>query len=312
MPISNYPKGFGAGVNISGLPRLDVFSGKVFWVDSATGSNGAKGTAERPFATLTKAIAACTANQGDIIMLKPNHAETITGVGGLTFNIAGIFVIGLGTHNQRPRFLMDGATTVTALVSAADVTIHNIVLASGHLLVATGFDVTAKGCHIDKCSFEDNTTAENWGSPVKATGAANTADGLKVTRCTWVPLVATVNSLEFVEITDDIRELVIEDNFIVHEGTASPLVLQAGSKVMHVAKINNNFLSHKMTAGDLLIDNGGATNSGIVSNNFVGNADVTGAQGGGAATGMRFFNNLYTSTATESGALEPAADTPLT
>mgnify|MGYP001616543429 CR=1 FL=1 len=311
-PISSYPSGFGSGLSVRGLPILQTFGGNVFWVDSARGSNGNKGTRQRPFATLDYAIGRCTANQGDIILLRENHAETITGIGGITADIAGITIIGLGTYNQRPRFLMDGGTSVTFVVTAADVTISNLVFASGHLLITTCFNVTGVGCHIDRCEFSDNTTAENWATPVKATGAANTADGLKVTNCRWVPLIASVNELEFVEITDDIREMVIANNFIAHEGTASPLVLQAGTKVMHCAYIVNNHLSHKMTAGDLLIDNGGATNSGIIAYNFCGNADVTGAQGGGAATGMRFFENLYTSTAVDSGALEPAADTPLT
>ena len=66
-----------------------------------------------------------------------------------------------------------------------------------------------------------------------------------------------------------------------------------------------------MRANDLFINNGGSTNSGIAAFNFIGNADVTGAQDGGAATGLRFFENYYTSTAVDSGAIYPAADTPL-
>lgn len=291
-----------------------VTTGSIFFVDSATGTDAAGygQNPDAPVATLDYAIGLCTANKGDRIYVMPNHAETVTGVGGITADVAGITIIGLGSYNQRPRFLMDGGTTVTFAVSAADVTVRNLVFASGHLLVAACFVVTGKGCWIDQCEWADNTTAENWGTPVKATGAANTADGLRITNCRWVPLVATVNALEFVEITDDIRDLVIANNFIAHEGTASPLVLQAGTKVMHAAYIVDNHLSHKMTAGDLLIDNGGSTNSGIIARNFVGNADVTGAQEGGAATGMRFFENLYTSTAVDSGALAPVADTPLT
>ena len=286
--------------------------GKTFYVDSVTGSAGSSGlTPDDAVTTITLAIAKCTENKGDTVIVLPNHAETITGVGGLTVDKAGITIQGLGNYNQRPRLLMDGGTTVTCAVPAADVTIRNIEFAAGHLLVATGIDTTAPGATYENLAFTDNTTAENWGSPFKATGAANTADGLTIRNCTWTPLVATVNALEFLEITDDIRNLVVEGNTIIHEGTASPLVLQAGTKVMQCARLVGNYLSHKMTAGDLLIDNGGATNSGIVADNYVGNADVTGAQGGGAATGMRFFNNLYTSTATESGALEPAADTPL-
>jgi hypothetical protein len=290
-----------------GVPTL----GKDIYVDSVTGADTSDGAVPgRALATLDAAFAKCTANKGYRIILLPNHAETVTAAGGITHDVAGVSVIGLGNYNQRPRILMD-AGTASYDVTAADAYIDNIVFASGHLLSAFCFDVTGVGCHINNCQFDDNTTAENWGTPVKATGAANTADGLKITGCRWTPLVATVNALEFLEITDNIDDLVVSDNWISHEGTASPLILQAGSKVMHNAFIVDNFLSHKMTAGDLFLNNGGATNSGVVARNFCGNADVTGAQLGGAATGMRFFENLMTSTAVASGALEPVADTPL-
>lgn len=286
--------------------------GKDLYVEADTGSDNSDGlTPDRALATLDAAFALCTADKGYQVFCLPNHSETVTAAGGIAHDVAGVSVYGLGNYNQRPRILMD-AGTASYDMSAADGYIENVVFASGHLLSAFCFDVTAVGAHIHNVQFDDNTTAENWGTPVKATGAANTADGLKITSCRWTPLVATVNALEFLEITDNIDDLVVADNWIAHEGTASPLILQAGSKVMHNAFIVDNFLSHKMTSGDLLIDNGGATNSGVIARNFCGNADVTGAQGGGAATGMRFFENLYTSTATESGALEPAADTPLT
>ena len=287
--------------------------GKDYFVHSGTGADTSDGrTPDTALATLDAAFGTnyATANQGDRIFLLPGHAETVTAAGGIAHDVAGVSVIGLGNYNQRPRILMD-AGTASYDISAADAYIENVVFASGHLLSAFCFDVTAVGAHIHNCQFDDNTTAENWGTPVKATGAANTADGLKITNCRWTPLVATVNALEFLEITDDIDDLVVADNWIIHEGIASPLILQAGSKVMHNAVIVDNFLSHKMTSGDLFIDNGGATNSGIIARNFCGNADVTTDQEGGAATGMRFFENLYTSTAVASGALVPVADTPL-
>ena len=309
MSFTDFPH----GITSFGVPLLGgnpgPITGSVFFVDSLTGLNSnAGGSPSTAFATLDWAIGKCTANKGDVIYLMPNHAETVTGIGGVTADIAGISIIGLGNFNQRPRLLMDGGTTVTFAVSAADVTIENIVMASGHLLVATGFDVTGKGCWIDQVEFADNTTAENWGSPVKATGAVNTADGLKVTNCRWVPLVATVNSLEFVEITDDIDGLVVTGNVIICEGTATPLILQAGTKVMTNIFVVWNFLSHKMTAGALFMSNGGTGNSGIVAHNRFGHADVTTTHDWGAVTGLRLFDNLSTSVDNLSGVILPAAD----
>lgn len=283
--------------------------GDTYYVDSAIDMISGV-SPEEAVGTLDEAFALTTANQGDVIVVMPNHAETVTAAGGIAHDVAGVSVIGLGNYNQRPRILMD-AGTATYDVSAADAYIENIVFASGHLLSAVCFDVTAVGCHINNVHWDDNTTAENWGTPVKATGAANSADGLKVTNCRWTPLVATVNALEFIEITDNIDDLVISGNYISHEGTASPVFLQAGSKVMHNAVITHNFLSHKMTTGDLAWNNGGSTNSGVIAHNRIGHADVTGAHELGAATGMRFFDNLSVSTAILSGVVIPAIDVDL-
>lgn len=284
--------------------------GKYIYVDSAV--DGASGASpSEAVGTLDEAFALCTANRGDTIVVMPNHAETVTGVGGITADVAGVTVIGLGSYNQRPRFLMDGGTTVTVAVTAADVTFRNLVFASGHLLVTACFVVTAVGFWADQLEFCDNTTAENWATPFKATGAANTADGLKITNCRWVPLISSVNALEFIEITDDIADLVVLNNLIVHEGTASPLILQAGTKVMTRVNVGWNMVSHKQTSGDLMFDNGASANSGVIHHNFCRSAD-TDAQLNGAVGGCGFWDNFLAGASTVSGAIEPAAETPLT
>ena len=156
--LSNYPGGFPNGVSIRGMTAFESFAGNVFWLSSSRGADTGKGTRDRPFATLDYAIGRCTANNGDVIMVMPNHAETITGVGGITVDVDGISIIGMGSFNQRPRFLMDGGTTVSAVISAADATLRNLVFASGHASVATLFGITGVGAHIDFCEATDNTT----------------------------------------------------------------------------------------------------------------------------------------------------------
>src|SRR3990167_7643231 len=144
------------------IPLGLLRSGDLYWVDSATGADTVNnGTFEKPFDSLDYAIGACTANHGDYIVIKANHAETITGVGGITADIAGITIIGLGNGGQRPRFLMDGAATVTFAVTGADTTIKNCVFAAGHADVATCFDLDAVGFTLIECEFVENIAAEN-------------------------------------------------------------------------------------------------------------------------------------------------------
>lgn len=310
--ISNYPNGFTPGVSMRGLPLYEAFGGNVFWVNSASGSNANKGTRERPFATLDYAIGRCTANQGDVILVAPNHAETITGIGGIAHDVAGVSVVGLGTGNQRPRFLMDGATTVTYAISAADAYIGNCVFASGHADVVACFDVTGVHAHIDGCEFVDNVATENFLSAITCSGADGTADGLKVTRnYFYTPDAAT---LGFILTTGDVTGAIVTDNVVISEGTGlATLITCATGKDLKGVRVLRNYLSSKATSGNLFISNDTASpnNSGIIAHNRCRHADVTGGHTMGAVGGCGFFDNLSASTDAVSGFVLPAIDVDL-
>ena len=183
--------------------------------------------------------------------MAPNHAETLTGASALTFDVAGITVIGMGNYNQRPRFLMDGGTAVTAVISAADVTLSNMVFAAGHADVVTCFGVTAVGSWFDQIEFVDNTANENWLSCIKGTGT----DGMRVTNCRWVSPDSA--GLEMIEWNADVSESVIHGNTIICDNaTACKLILVATGKSIQEIVCTDNKVVIGNTAGDLLIDNG--------------------------------------------------------
>lgn len=311
MSISAFPNGFASGVALRGVPLFESFGGNVFWVNSARGSNGNKGTREKPFATLDYAIGRCTASNGDVIILAPNHAETITGAGGITADVAGITIIGMGTYNQRPRFLMDGGTTVTFVVSADDVTIQNCVFASGHADVVRCFNVTAKGFSCIECEFVDNTTDENFLVAIGCSSTTdNNADGLKVIGCRYISPDAACTNL--ISHAADIDNLVATDNFVcLDAATAAPMILSATGKDLRGLLVLRNYVVHGMTANDLFIDNDTAVNTGIVAHNRIGHHDVTGAHSLIDVDGVRLFDNLSVSTDLLSGVIIPAADVDL-
>lgn len=309
MGISHYPNGFANGVSIRGLPILTTYAGNVFWVNSATGSNSNRGTREKPFSTLDYAIGRCTANQGDVIFVAPNHAETITGAGGITADIAGISIIGLGTGLQRPRFLMDGATTVTFLISAADVYVSGLDFASGHSNVVTCFNVTATGAHIDNCKFGNNTTNEDFLVCISASGADNTADGLTVTNCQW--FTTDTDDDQMISFTGSAANVSILGNRMQTASTATAqLIVCATGKLLTNTEIGWNICQNLMTANELFISNDGTTNSGTIHNNYSGHADVTTTHDNGwSGGGWRLFNNLSASTDAVNGGIIPAVDT---
>lgn len=308
-PLSNFPLGFRRGVSIAGMPVLNTYGGNVFWVNSATGGN--RGTRDKPFSTLDAAFSDCTANQGDIIFVMPNHAETITGAGGITHDVAGVSVIGLGNYNQRPRFLMDAGTSVSYLISAADAVVSNLDFASGHSNVATCFDVTAVGAHIDSCKFGNNTTNEDFVLCIKASGADASANGLKVTNCEWYTIDTDDSAMiSFVGSAADIR--IMYNLMITSSATAAQLVTSATGKILTNTEIGWNRLVNAMSAGELFISNDGTTNTGIIHNNYVGHADTSGAHDPGwDGGGWRLFGNLSTSVDNLQGLTIPTTDVNL-
>lgn len=309
----------GFRTNLSGLydyldnqfPGALLRSGTVYWVNSATGVDDTNhgSTSAEPLATLDYAVGRCVANHGDTIIVAENHAETITGVGGLAFDVAGITVIGLGTYNQRPRFLMDGGTTVTAVISAADVTLQNLVFAAGHASVVACIDITAANATLKALDFRNNTASEMFVTPIKSTSTTDqTASGLRVIGCSWYDIETTPK--EFIELNADVDNLIVAHNRIcLPAGTVAPLIFVASGKDIKGALVVWNYLQNVTVSGNLFISTDTTANTGIVAHNRIKHADVTGAHLLITADiGMMPFDNLSTSTATTSGFVLPAID----
>lgn len=307
MPISNYPNGFANGVNVRGLPLLNTYGGSIFWVNSGNGSDGNKGTFDRPFSTIDYAVGKCAANNGDIIMVKPGHTDTVSAADGIAFDVAGVTVIGLGTGTARPTITLDTAATADINISAANVTLHNLVFTANFADVARFLQVTAKHAHVDLCEFNEAGANLNWVDVVAMTGAANTADGFKFTRNKVVGIDTANNST--LNITDDLDGLMFNDNYVsVATSNALAVILCATGKDLTNCEVmlNKVHLAAK-AAGDMLIDNDTTANSGIVAYNLVGHVD-TAAVILVDCDGVRLFENYTNSTDTTSGALVPAAD----
>ena len=131
MPLSTFKQGFKYGVAIRGIPIIQTHPGRVFWVYNGTtlvvnqknGSNGNDGSWNAPFATIQYALTQCNANAGDIVFIKPGHAETITSASVLVLNKAGVAIVGLGTGSNRPTLTFTTATTANIPVTAANMAV---------------------------------------------------------------------------------------------------------------------------------------------------------------------------------------------
>lgn len=168
---SNFPGGFANGVTVRGVPILNSYPGNIFWVDSGSGSDGNKGTFDRPFSTLDYAIGRCTANNGDIIFLKAGHAETVASASAITADVAGVSIVGLGTGSDRPTFTFS-ATGSTIVISAASVGIENIITTPSIDSVVSPIVVQAADVYLDIEHRDASATVEAVRA-VLTTAAAN-------------------------------------------------------------------------------------------------------------------------------------------
>lgn len=177
MPYSNYPNGFLNGVTIRGLPILNSYSGSIFWVDSnttASTANGNVGSFTRPFATIDAAIGACTANNGDIIMVAAGHAETLVAAGAVTMDVAGVSIVGMGKGNNRPVLTFTPAAAGTANVSwtAANCSFENVVCIAGLDALTNPFNISSSGAWLD-IEWQDASSTVEAETVVLTTAAAD-------------------------------------------------------------------------------------------------------------------------------------------
>lgn len=184
----------------------DIFvTGAVHWVDSVNGNDANAGTFEEPLATLAQAITNATANNGDVIICKSGHTETVGST--ITVSKAGLKIFGMGSGTSRPSFTVNAATDGID-VTGADVELNNLYFPAGTTATNTarinvgaarcrikncGFVCGAydadtitipdagDGCEIDSCTFTVSADGPNAGVKVESA----TALGLKIKNCSF-------------------------------------------------------------------------------------------------------------------------------
>ena len=171
MPYSNFPGGFANGITIRGVPITQAHPGQAYWVSNVTtgllkgqrgGSNSNRGTFDSPFSTIDYAIGQCVAGRGDIIFVKPGHAENVSAAAGIAADIAGVAIVGLGVGKGVPT-LSWTAAAATIAVTAANVSFVNMRFVNNFADVVTMFDVSGAGDSLsfEGCTFTDTSTILN-------------------------------------------------------------------------------------------------------------------------------------------------------
>jgi hypothetical protein len=281
MATSSYPNGFASGVTIRGVPLVQTHPGKAYWVSNVTtgllpgqrgGSDGNKGTFDSPFATIDYAIGQCVANRGDIIFVKPGHAENIGAASAITADIAGVAIVGLGAGSNRPT-LSWTAEAATIVVSAANVSFLNCRFVSNFADITTLFSVSGAGdgLSFENCLFTDTSTILN---ALDFITLATGADDLSLIGCKVIGKSASNDSFITGVAHDQIRIDGCQIQFDVAQTAVVGLVETSGNATN--VWVKDSFFRSNVD-GALFLDFNGGANSGGVTNCYFSSLDTAGA-----------------------------------
>jgi len=270
------------------LTEIDRFPGNVFYVQSthpnASNAETHGRSPDAPFATIDYAVGQCTANNGDVIVVLPFHAEVVTAAGGLDLDVAGITIRGVGFGAAMPTVTLSTANTADVDVDAAGVTVENIHFRANFADIAAAIDVNADDFTLRGCRFSDVAAAMNalvWVQDAAAGGS----DRITIEGCHCIALDAA--NTHFVNFAGTGDGHIVRDNILIGDwGTACI----GGAGVVTAATIIRNLISNAATDSDACIKMA-ATATGIcMFNHACGGA----AQANGiTATAMAISQNFY-------------------
>ena len=322
--MSNFPGGFANGLSVRGLPILQTQPGKVFWVSNAStlqvsqknGSDGNKGTYDAPFATLLYAISQCVANRGDIIFVKPGHAETISSAAILLLNVAGVAIVGLGSGSMRPTLTFTTATTANIPVTAANCSIQNFLFKANFADIASVFTATGTNTPtdfaIERCEFRDGSSILNFLTIFTDNATANSCDGLRFerNRISSLGTTAATTAIKLTNASHD-RVTILDNygNWAVLNDTAA--MLATGANNITNFDFGRNVLNRPNTSstGGSFISTSGTAWTGHAYDNYMYQLDNSAGIWIATGTKLGFSNNFspITGAADKSGLINPAA-----
>jgi hypothetical protein len=280
--------------SLAGLGR-----GKVFYVHSGSGASTYTGEdKDFPLATVNGAVAKCTASRGDVIVVLPGHAETIsTAALSPTVSAAGVSVVGLGVGTLAPTFTIthvDGTFSITG----ANVLVDNLRIVSNldNVKVGLTLGAAADGSVVRNCVFRDSAANKDLLVGISVTSACDNAKILFNDFATTAA-AGSNNAILSAAVTG----LEIRGNTIFGAYATGGILTSA---VLTRALIVDNMI---MNEAAIAIALNGTTSTGILARNFLGGTTSIAA----ALTGdnaMWAFENYVSGAAAASGLLNPAVD----
>lgn len=124
-------------------------TGGVRWVDSVNGNDSNAGTEDLPLATLEAAITASTSANGDIIIVKAGHSQTVTSSISITKILR---IYGLGSGSNKPAFTVNGNIDLFNL-GARGIHLYNLRFPAGSAAHTARINIDEADCVVSDCDF---------------------------------------------------------------------------------------------------------------------------------------------------------------
>lgn len=282
--------------------------GRVYWVKGSAAADYSEFYAENfikfsngqssVLNTITQAVAAATANVGDVIYVAEGYTETLTAA--LTLSKAGVAIIGLGSGLSKPTLTVNFAGDCVNF-TAANVTFDNFHFAAPETDAATAMmNFAAAGCIARNISGIGSKTSNNY---VDCITIAAGADDLLLENISFRNTTVAVNS--FLSIEAAVARLTIRNFFAFGDCATAGIIDAATATQIYLENIVVGTVGTTIPAA--ILD---SNPTGVVNRARFSGTSTTLANNAALGTGLRLFDVLVLEETDGSaqGALIPAVD----
>lgn len=257
------------------LPAL-VGPGKIWYVNGAVGVDDvAQGRSwDAPFDTLAYAFSGDFVEAGDTVLIAPGHTESVASAAGISMDIAGVTVIGLGEGKMRPLFTIGKASTAGCDIDidAANITIKNCRFTITAVDVTAMIDVNAAACIIEDCEFTQTIASYEAVTAIDVTGgSANACDNTYIKGC-YISAITAAGATDGIKLAEVANNVVIEGCTIIGDYSVACVHNPTG-KVLTNLIVKKCFLENKQT-GDMALELVSACTGFLIENYYKGDTSA--------------------------------------
>lgn len=297
------PTRFPHGIDgiFAGGGQVPATTGTYYYVHSGTGNASYDGKdKDHPLPTIDAAIGKCTASKGDVVIVMPGHAETISGATSCVLDVAGVHVVGLGRGTMRPTLTFSATASIIS-VTAADCALENVLIVGNVDNIVTGISLaaTADGFTLKDVEMRDGAANKEFliGVAIAAGCTDVTIDGFRFRGLAG-------GATGCIEAAGAADRFTLVNSYIRGQFSSQTVDLAAAASTDVFIK-NNDIINIETGAGLGVAMHNSTT--GFASYNNITNLKDTVV--GLSGTGMAYAENYLSNAVGASGILLPGVDT---